>query len=285
MGNSEENYENDPYIQQSQNNNAIRNLYSNSGLVPLSEHNGNNGSVDVKQLTEQQEKITTTAYKNPIKIDRNSIKLERNAYQPREFFISFNYSSEKIIYCNFYFNTNFTPMGNMFFTPTPAFTNNIIKLSIPPGNNLRCEDKNLKIDIDYFIKNKLYDKNLTDLVIELFVMDDKQQSIECILATFCKIVSKPNTNNFETKFICQKCKVMNSPWYNLEDIYGLTSDENLCDICCCNPRNTFFLPCKHSFACQECAILLRIKGNGCPICRRPISDSVILSNANSSNPQ
>ena len=29
MGNEQDNYENDPYIQQSQHNNAIKNLYSN----------------------------------------------------------------------------------------------------------------------------------------------------------------------------------------------------------------------------------------------------------------
>ena len=44
--------------------------------------------------------------------------------------------------------------------------------------------------------------------------------------------------------------------------------------------NTFFLPCKHSYTCQECAILIRAKDDKCPICREKISDSVILKNVN-----
>ena len=277
MGNSEDKYKDDPYINQAQNNYAVRGMYTNSGLIPLNQRS-DYGQATIKQITEQQEKIETTAFKNPIQIDRNSLKLEKNAYSHNEFYLTFEYTSDKTIYGNFYLNTNFTPLNNIFFNPSPSFQYNIIKLILPPGKNVKCQDQSLKIDMDYFLRNKIYDKNLTDLVIELFVLENNSQNVECILATFCKILSKPGTNLYDIKCLYQKCKVKNSQWYDLEDIYGLSSDENLCIICCANPKNTFFLPCKHSVACQDCAVLLRIKGNGCPICRQAISDSVILEN-------
>ena len=284
MGNQEDNYENDPYIKQSQHNNAIKNLYTNQGLNSFSRDDSH---VNVKQLSEQQEKRQTVAYQNPIKLDRNSIKLEQDAYQKNIFYITFQYTCDRTIYANFYFNAEFTPLNsNNMFTPSPAFQNNTIKIWFPAGQNTKFSDPNLKIDVDYFLKNKEYSRNFTDLIMELYVMDDSRQNVECILASFCSITFKPGTNDFKLKYLYQKCKVKGSQWYDIEDIYGLTSEDNLCEICCTNPRNTFFLPCKHSYTCQDCAILIRSKDDKCPICRQKVKDSVVLTNVNAApNPQ
>jgi hypothetical protein len=67
------------------------------------------------------------------------------------------------------------------------------------------------------------------------------------LVHFCK-ECEPDNNYF-----CSKC---------------LTSEYEICEICCTNKRDTYFLPCRHSYACKECAMMLRIRGNGCPICRK-----------------
>lgn len=279
MGSSEDNYENDPYIQQSQNNNEIKNLYSNQSLNSF-DKNFDRG-IDVKQLSEQQEKLNTTAYQNPIKIDRNSIRLEQDAYDKTIFYITFEYTCDRTCYANFYFNAEFTPSSQEMFTPSEPFKNKVIKIWFPEGKNTKFQDPSLKIDVDYFLKNKINDrKKYFDLIIELYVMDGSRQNVECILAFFFSITFKPNTNDYKLKYLCQKVKVKNSQWYNIEDIYGLTSEDNLCEICCTNPRNTFFLPCKHSYTCQECAILIRTKDDKCPICREKISDSVVLTNAN-----
>jgi hypothetical protein len=276
MGNQEDNYENDPYIQQSQHNNAIKNLYSNQGLSSVSH---GDSIVDMKQLSEQQEKRQTVAYQNPIKVDRNSIKLEQDAYDKNIFYITFEYTCDRTIYANFYFNAEFTPSNpNNMFTPSPAFRNNIIRIWFPAGQKIKFRDPNLKINVDYFLKNKVFGRNFIDLIMELYVKDNSGQNIECILASFCSIIFKPGTNDFKIKYLYQKCKVMGSQWYDIEDIYGLTSEDNLCEICCTNPRNTFFLPCKHSYTCQDCAILIRAKDEKCPICRQKINDSVVLTN-------
>ena len=282
MGSDQDNYENDPYIKQSQQNNAIKNLYSNQSLSSLDfSSSQQNSDMNVKQLSEQQEKLNTTAFQNPIKIVRNSIRLEQDAYNRNIFYILFEYSCDRTVYANFYFNTEFNPANkDMNFIPSPPFQNKTINICFPPGENVKFQDANLRIDMDYFIRNRIYDKKLIDLILEFYVMDDNKQFVECILATFCSITFKPGTRDYKIKHLFQKVKVRGSQWYHVEDVYGLTTEDNLCSICCENPRNTFFLPCKHSYTCQDCAILIRAKDDKCPICREKITDSVILKNVN-----
>ena len=285
MGGTEDNYENDPYIKQSQQNNAIKNLYSNQSLNSYDFSSTQNSSANIKQLSEQQEKLNTTAFQNPIKIARNSITLEQDAYNRSFYYISFEYTCDRTVYANIYFNTEFNPSNkDTPFIPSAPFINKTINICFQAGQNVKFQDPNLKMDMEYFIRNRVYDKKLIDLILELYVMDENRQFVECTLATFCSITFKPGTYDYKIKYLYQKVKVRGSQWYHIEDIYGLTTEDNLCSICCVNPRNTFFLPCKHSYTCQECAILIRAKDDKCPICREKISDSVILKNVNA-NPE
>lgn len=285
MGGTQDNYENDPYIKQSQQNNAIKNLYSNQSLNSYDFSSTQNSSANIKQLSEQQEKLITTAFQNPIKIVRNSITLEQDAYNRSFYYISFEYTCDRTVYANIYFNTEFNPSNkDTPFIPSPPFINKTINICFQAGQNVKFQDPNLKMDMEYFIRNRVYDKKLIDLILELYVMDENRQFVECTLATFCSITFKPGTYDYKIKYLYQKVKVRGSQWYHIEDIYGLTTEDNLCSICCVNPRNTFFLPCKHSYTCQECAILIRAKDDKCPICREKISDSVILKNVNA-NPE
>ena len=286
MGNSQEdNYENDPYIKQSQQNNEVKNLYSNQSLNSYDFISSQNSSANIKQLSEQQEKLNTTAFQNPIKIVRNSISLEQDAYDHSFYYISFEYSCDRTVYANFYFNAEFNPANkDMNFIPSPPFQNKTINIWFQAGENVKYQDPNLKMDMEYFIRNRVYDRKLIDLILEFYVMDESKQFIECTLATFCSITFKPGTHDYKIKYLYQKVRVRGSQWYHIEDIYGLTTEDNLCSICCVNPRNTFFLPCKHSYTCQECAILIRAKDDKCPICREKIQDSVILKNVNA-NPE
>ena len=285
MGGTQDNYENDPYIKQSQQNNAIKNLYSNQSLNSYDFSSTQNSSANIKQLSEQQEKLNTTAFQNPIKIVRNSITLDQDAYNRSFYYISFEYTCDRTVYANIYFNTEFNPSNkDTPFIPSPPFINKTINICMQTGQNVKFQDPNLKMDMEYFIRNRVYDKKLIDLILELYVMDENRQFVECTLATFCSITFKPGTYDYKIKYLYQKVKVRGSQWYHIEDIYGLTTEDNLCSICCVNPRNTFFLPCKHSYTCQECAILIRAKDDKCPICREKISDSVILKNVNA-NPE
>ena len=88
----------------------------------------------------------------------------------------------------------------------------------------------------------------------------------------------------------QKIQV-GSTSYELQEIYGIEGsattgaeaesaggaaagggEENAreCVICMTEPRDTTVLPCRHMCMCSECAKVLRMQSEKCPICRTPI---------------
>jgi len=56
------------------------------------------------------------------------------------------------------------------------------------------------------------------------------------------------------------------------------SNINECQICCERNKNTVFTPCGHSFCCDICWNLLKIKTNQCPMCRKQINDCIKIYN-------
>ena len=63
-----------------------------------------NTEANIKILSDQQATKKTKAYKTPIRLDRNTIKLEKNAMNPNIYYITFHYSSDAQLVANFYFN-------------------------------------------------------------------------------------------------------------------------------------------------------------------------------------
>ena len=58
----------------------------------------------------------------------------------------------------------------------------------------------------------------------------------------------------------------------VDDNFGGEGSENTreCVICMSEPRDTTVLPCRHMCMCSECAKVLRLQSNKCPICRTSI---------------
>ncbi|RLN21700.1 putative E3 ubiquitin-protein ligase LUL2 isoform X1 [Panicum miliaceum] len=89
------------------------------------------------------------------------------------------------------------------------------------------------------------------------------------LVKFARLVKKGNAE-YDARIVQQI----------LWEIYGIgnTADENNhedesgkeCVICLSEPRDTTVLPCRHMCLCRECAQLLRLQSNKCPICRQPV---------------
>lgn len=102
---------NDPYIKQSQDvNNPVNRLYNGGNLVPLSE--SSNFAINPQRLAEQQQRKVAVQYKAPFNFEKDKLKFEPDAYNPQKLYITFNYSSEKQIYGNIYFNSVFEPDNN-----------------------------------------------------------------------------------------------------------------------------------------------------------------------------
>jgi late competence protein required for DNA uptake (superfamily II DNA/RNA helicase) len=132
--------------------------------------------------------------------------------------------------------------------------------------------------MSFYLDRKIYDNQHHDLIIEMLAFaKDSSNTVESVFCTFCKIYPQQTGTSIRIKPEMQKLKV-NQSWFDIQDIYGFSPDNNECEICCSEKKNTIFLPCKHSYACKNCAIMVRVKGNNCPICRQAISDSVIIEN-------
>ena len=155
--------------------------------------------------------------------------------------------------------------------------------NIKPGNNELFMEKNCSIDLEFFLKNKTTYKNYYDMIIECIVYKNKTQNqIKCKLFNICKIIKIQEKNDFKCKIDNQKLFIKNK-LFDMNNIFGLEGDfeENKeCEVCYNNLRNTIFLPCYHSYACEQCAILVRLKGNKCPLCRHKINDFLLIDNIN-----
>ena len=115
-----------------------------------------------------QKTIQTQPYKNPILLDKNSISLLKDSFNKNNYYITFLYSAERLINGNFYFNIssfNQKAENQIYYTPTNAFINYKLHTILQPGKNVKCEGKNIIIDMDYFIKKRIIQKNLTDVII------------------------------------------------------------------------------------------------------------------------
>lgn len=78
-----------------------------------------------------------------------------------------------------------------------------------------------------------------------------------------KMIFKLGENNtFLVKqiFLLQKA---NSHLIHEDSNQDLKDNDNICIICCENPKNGILLPCKHNFVCVVCSQGLQI----CPMCR------------------
>eukprot|EP01066_Platyproteum_vivax_P014872 Platyproteum_vivax@DN6638_c0_g1_i1.p1 len=51
-----------------------------------------------------------------------------------------------------------------------------------------------------------------------------------------------------------------------------------CVICLAAERDTAVVPCRHMCLCQDCANILRLQSNKCPICREPVSSLLRIKN-------
>lgn len=62
---------------------------------------------DLQTLSQQQKTTLTQAIRNPIKVDRNSMNLENDAFYKNKWYIKFKYTSEIPVYINCYLNAIF----------------------------------------------------------------------------------------------------------------------------------------------------------------------------------
>ena len=269
-------------------NNNIENLSNEKDIELLNEIYKNNGFIPLEnreQIIRENIKHTKT-YKFPILIKPNDIKFEKDSIKLNLYYIVFKYSSSLIFDINIYFDCSFD-LEKQIITSSNKFKDlNLNFKNLKPGNNELFMEKNCSIDLEFFLKNKTTYKNYYDMIIECIVYKNKTQNqIKCKLFNICKIIKIQEKNDFKCKIDNQKLFIKNK-LFDMNNIFGLEGDfeENKeCEVCYNNLRNTIFLPCYHSYACEQCAILVRLKGNKCPLCRHKINDFLLIDNINKKN--
>ena len=91
----------------------------------------------------------------------------------------------------------------------------------------------------------------------------KAKKITCILRP-----PQVGTTSYELQEIFGIDGQGGSPAGEVEEVDPTNTRE--CVICMTQPRDTTVLPCRHMCMCSECAKVLRIQSNKCPICRQNI---------------
>jgi hypothetical protein len=274
--------------------------FANNSLSYLNIHNNNNFQSNESNLFHsethlQQPQITTTtqlviehqkikntkSFKNPIMLYRSSLKLERDAQDLNINYVCFKYIALKNfdikISLNSKFKNNIVEYNDKF--PT------IYKSNVEKSNETMFFDKSVYLDVNkYFINDKdllNIDKDCYDVVIELIVKKENDE-IECIMASFCNLILIKKENSYlsvKIKCISQKLNIKGM-WFEMHVVYGLDSSidnsSNDCEACCTKKKNTIFLPCKHSYACNSCSVIVRLPHNQCPLCRQVVADCLII---------
>ena len=84
--------------------------------------------------------------------------------------------------------------------------------------------------------------------------------------------------------------------YELQEIYGIegsaegdgdgdSANSRECVICMTEQRDTTVLPCRHMCMCSECANVLRMQAEKCPICRSPIESLLQIKISSKAAPE
>ncbi|KAL8540801.1 hypothetical protein ACS0TY_002134 [Phlomoides rotata] len=95
------------------------------------------------------------------------------------------------------------------------------------------------------------------------------------------VLEKKDDGNFQVKVIKQILSIDGSR-YELREIFGISDSNEAaisdvdsgkeCIICLTEVKNTAVLPCRHMCMCSDCAKMLRLQSNKCPVCRQPIEE-------------
>eukprot|EP00826_Nyctotherus_ovalis_P066601 TRINITY_DN9861_c0_g1_i5.p1 TRINITY_DN9861_c0_g1~~TRINITY_DN9861_c0_g1_i5.p1 ORF type:complete len:106 (-),score=22.37 TRINITY_DN9861_c0_g1_i5:155-472(-) len=88
---------------------------------------------------------------------------------------------------------------------------------------------------------------------------------------------KVTAAGYEAKSITQK-NIIGGVVYETKDIYGMDSSDSAaeCIVCLTEPKNTMLTPCNHACLCNNCAEILRVNKNLCPICRTRVDSYKML---------
>jgi E3 ubiquitin-protein ligase MGRN1 len=231
----------------------------------------------------------TCTIRNDVNLKKGSMRLVRDAARPTLHHLEFTFdaSSACTIRVFYYATEEVGANGALKFTP------------LKPSGAIAPEDRaqglgqayraQLPLNLAEYTKEELKAGDRFPIIVAL---ESKATSAVNAQATFANAVF---TDAGATVVpLKQKIQVVNpnpqSPseayvLYELQEIFGIegaSGDTSAladgdggdngreCVVCMTAPRDTTVLPCRHCCLCSECAQVLRMQAEKCPICRTPI---------------
>lgn len=238
----------------------------------------------------------TFTIRNDVNLKKNTLKLVYDEASPANAYVEFAFDASTDCAISIYFaaletstadgRVRYTPLKESTSPPTevqPKGLGQVYRMPIPVDfAQLSFEELTFDPAVGrHPMIVSLESRNRTDANASGMVHSQ---------STYGRFVrSEVDSGRYKLIPVKQKIQV-GSTSYELQEIYGIegqpgnddagdnpdNSDSNSreCVICMTEPRDTTVLPCRHMCMCSDCAKVLRVQSNKCPICRTGI-DSLL----------
>ncbi|XP_058077772.1 probable E3 ubiquitin-protein ligase LUL4 [Magnolia sinica] len=238
----------------------------------------------------EHQKATTV--RNVVNLHKETIRLEVDERNPDSHLVSFTFDAVVDGSITIYY---FAKEGtNCSFSPQyPDITPVRIPFQKGLGQKLR-QPSGTGIDLGFFALDDLL-KPAPDDVYPLVISaeacsspsfpTDEQlaQSPPTHAQITQAVIEKKHNEPFQVKVIKQILR-FDGVRYELRELFGMVNPSEAefddsdpgkeCVICLSEPKDTAVLPCRHVCMCSECAKVLRLQSNKCPICRQPVEQLI-----------
>jgi len=261
------------------------------GMRPEMGHMGNLA----RTMAQPAQMQRTFTIRNDVNLKKNTLKLVKDESEPGVYHLTFTFDAASDCTIRVYYaaTEKMSADGTLTFTPLKESG------AHPVETRSKDLDQTFRTQASHRLDTRLYKPE------ELALANGRYPLIVCLEATpngtggqaksavqsqttFAKIGAADGEGERTVSPLKQKIQV-GSTSYELQEIYGIdgataSSGETTnsaegaeggensreCVICMTEPRDTTVLPCRHMCMCSECAKVLRMQSEKCPICRTPI---------------
>lgn len=255
---------------------------------------GNMGSLARTMAQPTMQKTFTI--RNDVNLKKNTLKLVRDESMANRFHLEFTFDAATDCTIRvFYVATDeIRPDGTLVFSPLKEEEGAHPKVSRSKGLNQTFRTDALHaLDTSLYAADQLTyasPSKVFPLIVCLEAAGGAKSAVQS-QTTFASISPADASGDRKVTPLKQKIQVGQTS-YELQEIYGIDGaassggsgtaageadasdgggdNSRECVICMTEPRDTTVLPCRHMCMCSECAKMLRVQSEKCPICRTPI---------------
>ncbi|KAL0375091.1 UNVERIFIED_CONTAM: putative E3 ubiquitin-protein ligase LOG2 [Sesamum radiatum] len=240
---------------------------------------------------EHQKAVTI---RNDVNVKKETLRIEPDEGDPGKYLVAFTFDATVAASITIIFFAKegedccLTPMKENLHPPiTMHFRQGLAQKFIQPSGT--------GIHLSAFHERELSqnsDKNVYPLAVMAEALRSGKPDSVYPNSQITQAVFEKDKGEYHVKVVKQILRV-NGMRYELQEIYGIgnTAEDDFdgndpgkeCVICLSEPRDTTVLPCRHMCMCSECAKVLTLQTNKCPICRQPVERLLEIKISNGTN--